>query len=164
MKMGCGLRKQASLLTRRLRRAGRFKREEGNALVELALVLPVFLAVVTGILSFGVFYSNQLTLVQATGAGGQYLAQLRSSTTDPCADTMTAIKNAAPSLNSSNIGLKLTLNGTAVSGTTCSGYESYLTEGAAVTVATTYPCNLSVYGVKFASSCQLAAQVTEYEY
>jgi Flp pilus assembly protein TadG len=160
MKKKISLRKRANMLLRRLR----FRGEEGNALVELALVLPVFLALLTGIFSLGLMLSNQLTLTQATGSGGQRLQQLRTTTTDPCADTLSAIKSAAPSLNGSNIGLSLTLNGTKVSGSSCSGDQSYLAEGTAVTVSTTYPCSLAVYGTKFASGCQLTAQVTEYEY
>jgi len=139
--------------------------EQGSALVEIALTLPVFLALITGMGSFAVAFNNQETLTQATGLGAQYLQTLRTSTTNPCADTFTAIKNAAPILNSASIGLTVSVNGTALTGgTTCSGDQSDLTEGAPVTVTTTYPCNLSVYGMKFATSCQLSAQVTEYEY
>jgi Flp pilus assembly protein TadG len=145
-------------------RGARFRGEDGNALIEIAMVLPVFLAFVTGIGSFAIALGNQITLIQATGSGGQYLQQLRNSTTDPCKDTLTAIENAAPNLAGSSIGMTLTMNGTKVTATSCSGDQSDLVEGAAVTVATTYPCTLSVYGIKFLSSCQLTAQVTEYEY
>jgi len=165
MKTDCGLRKRANSPAHRPRRFLRLRGEEGNALVEIALILPVFLAFVTGIGSFAIALGNQITLMQATGSGGQYLQQLRNGTTDPCKDTITAIENAAPNLASANIGLTLTLNGnTPITGASCSGKQSELVEGASVTVATTYPCTLSVYGVKFASSCNLSAQVTEYEY
>jgi Flp pilus assembly protein TadG len=156
---------RAFLPVQRPGRGVRFKGEDGNAIVEIAMVLPVFLALVTGIGSFAIALGNQITLIQATGAGGQYLQEIRTSTTDPCKDTLTAIENAAPNLASANIGLTLTLDGnTPITATSCSGKQSELVQGAAVTVATTYPCILSVYGVKFASSCQLTAQVTEYEY
>lgn len=165
MKNDSGLRKPANSLTHRLRRLFHLGAEEGNALVEIALVLPVFLAFVTGIGSFAIALGNQITLIQATGSGGQYLQQLRNSTTDPCKDTITAIENAAPNLAPGSIGLTLTMNGnTPVTGSSCSGKQTQLVQGASVTVATTYPCTLSVYGVKFANSCQLSAQVTEYEY
>lgn len=164
MKTDSSLRKRANSPALRLRRFLGLRGEDGNALVEIALILPVFLAFVTGIGSFAIALGNQITLIQATGSGGQYLQELRTSTTDPCKDTLTAIKNASPSLASANIGLTLTMNGTKVTATTCSGDQSDLVQGGAVTVATTYPCILSVYGVKFASSCQLTAQVTEYEY
>jgi Flp pilus assembly protein TadG len=165
MKTDCGLRKPANSLAQRLRRLFHLGADDGNALVEMALVLPVFLAFVTGIGSFAIALGNQITLIQATGSGAQYLQQLRNGTTDPCKDTITAIENAAPNLASANIGLTLTLNGNSpITGSSCSGKQTQLIEGASVTVATTYPCTLSVYGVKFANSCQLTAQVTEYEY
>jgi Flp pilus assembly protein TadG len=155
---------RALLPVERRGRGLRFRGEEGNAIIEIAMVLPVFLAFVTGVGSFAIALGNQLTLIQATGAGGQYLQQIRTTTTNPCADTLTAITNASPSLASANIGLTLTMNGTKVNATSCSGDQSDLIEGGAVTVATTYPCSLSVYGIHFANSCSLSAQVTEYEY
>lgn len=140
--------------------------EGGGALVEFALVLPVFMLVMTGVFSIGNAYSNQLTLTQAVGAGAQYLQQIRTSTTDPCNDTFAVIKNAAPNLNASNITVTITINGTAPTqtGNSCAGAQSSLGQQVPVTVAATYPCNVSVYGMNFSSSCQLSAQVTEYEY
>ena len=73
---------------RRVRSRGLFSRgEEGGALVEIALTLPPMLAILTGLCAFGVAFSNQLTLTQAVSTGGQYLSQIRTSTTNPCADT-----------------------------------------------------------------------------
>lgn len=145
-------------------RGKRFHREEGSVIVELALSLPMLMLLFTGVLTFAAAYNHQLILTQAVGAGGQYLQQLRSSTTDPCQDTMTVIKNSAPSLDPSSITLTLTMNGAKVTGSSCGGYQSYLLEGTPVTVSATYPCSLQVFSMKFASSCQLTAQVTEYEY
>jgi Flp pilus assembly protein TadG len=165
MKIRRGITRQALRLARRLMRAKCVKGEEGNSLVEIALVLPLFLAIITGIGSFAIALGNQITLIQATGSGGQYLQEIRSITSDPCKDTITAIQNAAPGLAAANIGLTLTMNGNApITGSSCSGKQSELVEGGAVTVATTYPCSLSVYGIKFTNTCQLTAAVTEYEY
>lgn len=138
--------------------------DEGGALLEIALTMPVLLGMVTGICAFGLTFSNQLTLTQAVGSAGQYLSQIRSSTTDPCADAFTALKNAAPNLASANIAMTVVLNGTNETGNSCSGKQTLLVQGSPVTVYATYPCSLAVYGVKFASSCQLSAKVTEYEY
>lgn len=138
--------------------------EEGGALVEIALTVPVLLGVLTGIITFGIAYSNQLTLTQAVGAAGQYLAQIRTSTSNPCADTFTALKNAAPGLTAANITMTLTMSGTQKTGTSCSGSQTLLVQGAPVSVYATYPCSLAIYGKSFAGSCQLTAKVTEYEY
>jgi Flp pilus assembly protein TadG len=140
--------------------------EEGGALIEIALTVPVLLGVLTGICTFGIAYSNQLTLTQAVGTAGQYLAQIRTTSTDPCSDVYTALKNAAPGLDTTKTGFSLTttMNGTANTGTTCSGKQTELIQGGTVTVYATYPCSLSVYNLSFATSCKLTAKVTEYEY
>ena len=159
-----GLRKQARMLSSYRRRAALGRNEEGGALVELALTVPVMLGLITAIVTFGIAFSNQVTLTQAVGSAGQYLSQIRSSSTDPCEDTYTALTNAAPGLSAASISLTTTLNGNKNTGNTCSGKQTQLVQGGTVTVYATYPCTLSIYGVSFASSCQLTAQVTEYEY
>jgi Flp pilus assembly protein TadG len=133
-------------------------------LVEIALVLPILLAIVTAICAFGVAFNNQLTLTSAVGAGAQYLQLIRTSTTDPCASTLTAMENAAPNLTPSSISLTITMDGTTVTGDTCAGDQSDLVQGQPVTVSATYPCALPIYGSSFSTACQLSAKVTEYEY
>ncbi|HUB00903.1 MAG TPA: TadE/TadG family type IV pilus assembly protein [Terracidiphilus sp.] len=142
--------------------------EEGQALAELAAAVAVFMLIFTGIVTFAIAYSNKITLTQAVGAGGEYLQDLRTSTTDPCADTLSAIEQAAPTLTGSKISLTLTMDGVSVSGSSCPGDESDLVQGEPITVEATYPCNLMIVdafkGSSFSSACQLSAQVTEYEY
>lgn len=148
--------------------------EHGSMLVEIGLSVPLLLLMFTGIFDFGIAYNNQLTLIQAVGAGGEYLQQIRTSTTNPCADTLTAIENAAPTLTPGNISLALNLNGTKEpsSGTpttslSCSGAQSNLTAQTPVTVTATYPCSLPLIftrGGTWTSTCSLSATVTEYEY
>ena len=60
MKTDCGLRKPANSLAHRLRRLFHLGADDGNALVEMALVLPVFLAFVTGIGSFAIALGTRL--------------------------------------------------------------------------------------------------------
>jgi Flp pilus assembly protein TadG len=142
------------------------RRDDGAALVELAFVLPLFLLMMLGIFKFGIAISNQLTLTQAVGSSAQFLAQSRTTTTDPCGDTFTQLTNSAPRLNSQNIGFTVTMNGVspAMTGDSCSGKQTNLVQATPVTVTATYPCDLSVYGVNFAPSCTLSATVTEFEY
>jgi len=141
-----------------------FGASDGGALIEFALVLPMMMVIITGMFSFGIALNNQLELTQAVGSGAQYLQTIRTSTTDPCKDTFNAIKSAAPNLHSANITLTVTMGSTPEPGTSCSGDQTYLTEGGTVTVYATYPCNLFVYGLNLGTSCNLQAQVTEYEY
>jgi Flp pilus assembly protein TadG len=145
--------------------------EDGNAVVELALTLPILVAILVAIFEFGVAFNNQLQLTQAVGAGAQYLQLIRSTTTDPCNDTITTIENSAPTLLPSSITLTLTMNGDSpVTGSTCPGKQSELAQGAPVTVYAKYPCNITIFGVNLVwlttqtFSCNLTAQVTEYEY
>jgi Flp pilus assembly protein TadG len=146
--------------------------EEGGALIEMALTLPLMLALLMGLSSFGIAYKNQIVLTQATGVAGQYLAQIRTSTSDPCADVFTALKNAAPGLTPASITVSVTMNGTTPTqtGNSCSGSQTNLVQGQPVTVYATYPCTLPIiqmYNQKFvgnAGTCNLAAKVTEYEY
>ncbi len=148
--------------TRVLLRCG----DQGLALIEIAMVMPIFLILMLGIFTFSIAINNQMTLTQAVGTGAQYLQQIRSSTTDPCADTFAKIRSAAYYLDSTQITVTVTMNGTtpSQSGNSCSGAQTNLVQGASVSVSATYPCNLKVYGVDFSPSCLLHAQVTEYEY
>jgi Flp pilus assembly protein TadG len=140
------------------------KQSEGGALVEVALTFPLLLMVISGLCAFGLAFNNELTLTNAVGAGAQYLQLIRTTTTDPCADTLGAIEAAAPYLKASNITLTLNMNGATVTGGSCSGDQTDLVQGSAVTVTATYPCALPVYAMGFTQACQLTAKVSEYEY
>ncbi|MBQ7540838.1 MAG: pilus assembly protein [Clostridia bacterium] len=55
---------------RRTRR--RFRGEDGQAMLELALILPIFLLILCGILDFGWMYYNQLALNNICREGARY--------------------------------------------------------------------------------------------
>jgi Flp pilus assembly protein TadG len=124
----------------------------------------MLLVLLTAIAAFGVGFNNELTLTSAVGAGAQYLQLIRTRTTDPCADTLTAMENAAPNLTPSSISLTITMDGTTVTGSTCAGDQTDLIQGQPVTVSATYPCALPIYGTTFSTACQLSAKVSEFEY
>lgn len=48
------------------------KREDGQAMVEFALILPVFLLILCGIIDFGWLFYNQLSLNNACREGARY--------------------------------------------------------------------------------------------
>jgi Flp pilus assembly protein TadG len=125
------------------------------------------LAVLIGIFQCGIIFSNYIQLTNAVGVGAQYLQTIRQTSTDPCKDTFTAITNAAPALNSSNITVTFTFNPTAaqVTAKTCSGDQSELTQGEAATVTATYPASLVVMGVNFfATGAKFSQTSTVYVY
>lgn len=184
MKVPCGLRSlgsrpgsgldPASPLTRSRAKSWTFVRllrsrlrpaEEGGALVEMALVLPILAMLVLGLMSVAGMFMNYLDLTEATGSAAQHLAEIRTTSTDPCQDTYTALTAAAPTLTAANISLTFNFNGTSTSGDTCSGYQKYLVQGEPAAVTASYPCNLSFYGVNYdPGGCTLYATSSEYEY
>lgn len=54
------------------RKSARDKREDGQAMVEFALILPVFLLILCGIIDFGWLFYNQLSLNNACREGARY--------------------------------------------------------------------------------------------
>jgi Flp pilus assembly protein TadG len=143
--------------------------ERGSALVEMAVMVPVAMVMLTGLLQFGLYINNSLELQNATSLAAQYLSVNRGTTAaaDPCSLTVTAFKSVSPYLNSSNVTFSFSFqpqsatSATAYTGTSCTGAASLFTQGATATVNTKYPCSLAIYGQNIAPSCSLQAQVTE---
>lgn len=141
--------------------------QEGQAMVEMALALPILLLVVTGILTFGLAFNNYLLLTEATSVGARTLAISRGATTDPCATASSAVIAAAPLLAPANLSFTFVLNGTSYTGTSCSsgssttGAAGNLVQGTNAVVTVGYPCSLAVYGANYAPKCSLQAQMTE---
>jgi Flp pilus assembly protein TadG len=141
--------------------------QDGQAMVEMALVLPVLLLVVTGILTFGLAFNNYLLLTEATSVGARTLAISRGETTDPCATAAAAVYAAAPLLVAADLSFTFVLNGTTYTGASCSsgssttGAAGNLKQGSYASVTVTYPCNLAVYGANYAPNCSLQSQISE---
>jgi Flp pilus assembly protein TadG len=140
---------------------------EGGALVEFAVVLPILLLTLMGIFTFGIAMNNYSELTESVNNGARVLAINRGQTTDPCALTVAAIYAAAPTLAQTKFVFTFVLDGTTYTGTSCSssstttGAAAYLVQGKSAEVTATYPCNLTVYGVNYAPGCTLRAQTTE---
>jgi len=153
---------------RRMARALVHRGEEGSALVEFAMILPMLLLLTTGVLIFGVAMNNYMQLTNAVSNGARALAISAEITLDPCATAYTAITSAAPALTPSKMTFSYVLNGTTYTGTTCSsssvtsGSAGNLASGTSATVTVTYPLNLSVFGKVFSqSNAVLSATSTE---
>lgn len=80
----------------------KFSRDTGAALVEFAIITPLLLLLVFGIIEFGRAYNAQNTLTHAAREGAREYA----ITQDPVAGE-TAAKDAATSLRSSDITVTL---------------------------------------------------------
>lgn len=133
---------------------------EGNALVEFALVTPLLMALMTGMITFGMMLSNYVALTNAVDTGARLLAVSRGETTDPCATTVAAIYAAAPQLTQSNFTFTFVLNGNSYSGTTCAAGTANLVTAEPAEVTATYPAPISLFGWS-PSTLTLSAQTTE---
>ena len=119
-------------------------RERGQALLEFALGVPLLLALITGMVMFGVAFNNELTLTYATNTAAQLLSISRGQTTNPCQTTANAFYSAAPYLTASNLTFTIVLGGSSYSGASCSSAQLVASETAQLTV--TYPCSLGIFG------------------
>jgi Flp pilus assembly protein TadG len=140
---------------------------DGNALVEFAVVLPMLLLLITGMFSFGIALNNFLTLTDATSIGARFLATDRGLNLDPCAASVAMVKGTAFGLNPANLTFTFVINGTAYPGLSCNsaslttGAAGNMAQGTTAQVTVTYPCNLGVYGKNYIPGCTLTAQTTE---
>jgi Flp pilus assembly protein TadG len=134
--------------------------EQGGALVETAVSMPIILLVMTGIFSFSVALHQKLALAEAVAAGGRVLAVERGDT-DPCQKATDAIYAAAPTLNKSNLKISYVLDGAAVGSnvTTCPDNPN-MTPGRAAQITATYPIAVSIYGKSF-GNLSLQTQISE---
>jgi Flp pilus assembly protein TadG len=141
-------------------RAGRrpgWRREDGQSLVEFALILPVLLLILTGILKFGLMFNNYITLTDAVRSGARSLALGRGLDNNPCAPAVLQAENtAAPTINLPDSAFT----------TQFSGAETCMTgigwfQGDQATLKATYPCDLTILGVDFFPGCTLTAEASE---
>ncbi|HTB97089.1 MAG TPA: TadE/TadG family type IV pilus assembly protein [Terracidiphilus sp.] len=144
-------------------------REEGSALVEMAVTLPLVMLIMTGIFSFSIALYQKLMLAEAVSNAGRVLASDRGDN-DPCKTAAAALTSAAPGLSASGITVTFVLDGTTQPGSgpansaSCPGSSktanSYMVAGQNAQIQAQYSCSLGVYNTTF-SSCQLSSQITE---
>lgn len=136
------------------------KNDEGGALVEMAIMLPVMMLVMTGIFSFSILLFQQIQLTETVCNAGRYLAVARQAP-DPCASAYSAINNA-PGLGASPT-ITITQNGTQIP-TTCpynsTTNTSYLIQGATAKVSVISKGSLMVYGFS-PTTFSLGSQISE---
>lgn len=121
---------------------------EGGALVEMAVTLPLMMFLITGLCFMGLAVDNYIILAHANDVGARYLALRRGQLTDPCAQTITAIQNAAPGLNTSQLSYDFTIgsSGTMQSTASCTSATADMAPSATATVKVYYNYPLIIYG------------------
>ena len=115
------------------------KNEQGQTMTEFALILPIVLVLLFGIMQFGVIFNNYVTLTDAARAASRKGAVSRNLTAGAA---KAACENTGKSAggNLKNWGTDFVL--------TCS---SSWTIGSDVTVTATYPYQVSLLGLVVAS-------------
>lgn len=120
------------------------KGERGAAAVEFALILPVLLLLVLGIIEFGRIYNIQISLSGAAREGARYMA-IHHSETNAATNARNSAVAAAPSV-------PLTAGSITISNATCAtGTQVSVTVPYTVTLISGYlgfaPINLTGKGV-----------------
>jgi Flp pilus assembly protein TadG len=112
----------------------KMKNEQGQTMTELALVLPLLVVLLFGIIQFGIAFNNYVTLTDAVRAGARKAAVSRNDPSgNPAGVCRQAVLDAADNLD-------LTVLTPTVS---CA---SNWDPGADVTVHADYPFNISLLG------------------
>jgi len=139
----------------------RLRREEGQALVEFALVLPVLLMIVTGITSFGLVFYRYVTLTDAVRVGARTLA-LQRGNANPCTSAANQTVASAIDVGLTTNKLTFSYNGTPFYvNSSCSGSGTSWNQGDSVTVQAQIPYSLSIFGVLTIVSGTLTAHATD---
>jgi Flp pilus assembly protein TadG len=129
------------------------KQEDGQAMVEFAIVAPVLLVLLLGIIQFGITFNNYLTLTDAVRAGARQAAVSRIAS-DPVAATEARVRSAASaSLKDADLGVTVTPYDPQ------SGQAKFA-QGGDVTVTATYPYSINLLGFVVKSG-RLTSQTTE---
>jgi Flp pilus assembly protein TadG len=100
-------------------------------MTEFALVMPLLLFLLLGVIQFGVVFNNYITLTDAVRAGARKGAVARRLAS-PVTAVDTQVRNAATDLKSSD--LQVTVNST-------------WAQGSDVTVTATYPYDIKLLGL-----------------
>jgi Flp pilus assembly protein TadG len=108
----------------------KMKRERGQTLTEFALVLPILVVLMLGIVQFGVAFNNYVTLTDAVRAGARKAAVSRNAS-DPAGTCRAAVLAAGVNLDSAELGSELSC-------------DSSWTPGSDVTVRATYPYSIKI--------------------
>lgn len=139
-----------------------FENRAGSVAVEFALIVPVIIFLLQGIVVAAVALNKYVMLTDAVRVGVRQLAISRGISTTPRSDVLNRIYASAPNLTPADLTVTIV-----VDGTTCISDASCVTalnaaQGKPAQVVAAYPCKLKVIDYDFAPACRLNAQTTEY--
>ena len=122
----------------------RLTEERGQTMAEFAIVLPILVVLLFGIVQFGILFNNYVTLTDAARAGARAAAVSRQAS-DPTGTADAAVRASASNLAQGSLGVSV---------------SSAWTPGAPVTVKATYPYSINLLGW-VVSSGNLSTSTTE---
>ena len=108
------------------------RQEDGQAITEFALILPILVALLLGIIQFGIVFNNYLTITDAARAGARKAAVSRFIGDGGAAAKATA-QASAQGLNAAD--LEVTVSST-----------NWNIPGSDVNVTVTYPYTIDILG------------------
>jgi Flp pilus assembly protein TadG len=108
------------------------KSEQGQAMVEMALLLPMLIVLMLAIIEFAIVFNNYETLTDATRAGARQaiLLRLNGKSVDSAKQV---VRDAATGLHQDDLDVAVTA-------------PSWTTPGSVVTVTATYPYHIDLLG------------------
>jgi Flp pilus assembly protein TadG len=141
---------------------GRGRREGGQALVEMALAMPLLIIMLFGILQFGIIYNQYITLTDAVRSGARELS-LERGETNPCNVAANSTVAAGSEINLASA--KVTVSFASGDTSSCTGSPGSYTSGTLVegdsgTVTATAPFQISIMGLPLYSG-NLSAAATD---
>jgi Flp pilus assembly protein TadG len=129
----------------------RHRREDGQALVELALVLPILLMLLLGIVQFGSVFRDYIALTDATRVAARQGSVSRSiqpaSTREPT--IVTKLQNAAVNLDPNKMTITVELRDPTGNLVTPNSADTSWQPSGDVTVRATYPFKVNLFGLVF---------------
>jgi len=146
MKIRDALQRVKNVFVRRGNRAAGHGGEEGSALLEFAVTLPMLMIVLLGTASFSLalYYMQQIgnaTSSAAMAVGGE--AGLFPNN-DPCAAAKSFVTQSLPNLKPASIALTLTITDTSLSTDKYTGTGSTFSCSTAPSMEANYPVTLTV--------------------
>jgi Flp pilus assembly protein TadG len=147
------------------RRPGRRPRTRGQALTEFALVLPVFLLVLSGILDFGFLLYSRMTVINAARDGARAAITLIGASTTTTIPTVvdTTVRGDSPGLVTTSPTLTVTTvcikaSGSCAFTVTSPVAATDVTDGDSVRVTVDYTYH-SFFPLLFGSAIHLVSTV-----
>jgi len=105
--------------------------EQGQTMTEFAIVLPILVVLLFGIIQFGIAFNNYVTVTDAARAGARMAAVSRNSS-DPVGACTNQVRSSASDLDQSKLIVSC---------------ASAWTIGSDVTVDVQYPYSIDLFGV-----------------